>query len=511
MHRLILAAADSAPAPIWGTEFLSTVGEFALLALLIGAALVLLAREQRRLVLLPIVFLFLSASLYVLSMLFSGIGMMSVFGFLAELLLFAAVGRICFVLAVTILQRVLRWSPQKIYLDVCMAVIYVMVLVPVLSKAGLKTSELVTGTTLITAILALAMQSTLGNIFAGIALHLQHPFELGDWIQFDDKREHIGKVKEISWRATTVVTLDSVEVVIPNSKLAEMPLTNFMRPERHSRRSIYFVCPYSVPPARVHEVVLNAIVGARGVVETPAPTIVTNAFTDRGIEYWLRFFTELLDIRDGIDGGVRDRVWYSLNREGITMPPAVHQVELTETSPELNEATARHRLERHEKILQEISLCQGLPETAFQILARESQMRRYLPSEVIIRQDDPGMELFVVSTGTVSVSVMKAGNASVEVTRLGPGDYFGEMSLLLGDPRTTSVTAISECELLVIGKQAFADAFAESPQITATISKTIAARRVELDSRLAQGTARTTQDDEVESLMMKIQKYFGIV
>jgi len=486
----------------------TTLIEMGMLVILILAALAVLPGPRRQLAIQPIVFLALAATLLGISSLFSHLKMDWFFQIVAEFLLLTAVVRTSFLCLVIILQRVLNWSPQKIYLDICLVAIYLVVLVPLLSNAGLQTSDLVTGTSVLTIVLGLALQGTLGNIFAGIAINIHHPFAVGDWIQFDDKREHIGKVKEISWRGTTVVTLDAVEIVIPNTKLAEMPLTNFNRPERYSRRSIYFVCPYSVPPGRVHSAILNAIVGAKGVLEHPGPSVVTNAFTDRGVEYWLRFFTEQLDIRDSVDGGVRDRVWYALQREGITMPPAVMNVELKQLPSEDAEIPTREQL--HERVLRATSLSQGLPDKALAVLARESKFRRYHTNEVIIRQHDPGKEMFVVQTGTVSVVSARPGSAAVEITRLGPGDYFGEMSLLLGEPRSSTVTATSECELLVIDQHAFASALAQSPEMTDTLSRTVAARQKELGNRLESEAAPVTLDDRASSLLARIQKYFGV-
>ena len=487
-----------------------TAANLGLFLVMIAVILLLSQREQRRVVVQPIIMMLLSGFLLGLAQLFAGWEMHTTLRLVGEFCLYAAVGHAGFLLVIVALRRAFRWSPQKIYLDIVMAAIYVMIAFPVLSKAGLKTSDLVTSTALITGILALAMQGTLGNIFAGIAIHLHHPFDVGDWIQFNDKREHIGKVKEISWRATTVVTLDSVEVVVPNSKLAEMPLTNFKRPERWSRRSIYFVCPYSVPPAQVHAIVLDAIVGSRGVLTSPAPTIVTNTFTERGIEYWLRFFTEDMDTRDGVDGGVRDRIWYSLDRQGISMPPAVHKVEFTEVSVESKQAMAQNEIQRREGILRGLSLCQGLPESALEIMARESRISRYLPKEVIIRQNDSGSELFVIQAGSVSVSATEgSATTSVVLTRLGPGDFFGEMSLLMGDPRSATVTADSACELLVIDKKVMAAVFASAPDLVNTISNSVASRKENLITRLAETRENEPKGEEI-SVLVKIKKYFGI-
>ncbi|WP_373650081.1 cyclic nucleotide-binding domain-containing protein [Schlesneria sp. DSM 10557] len=507
MDSNIIAAPDIAAAAsqIFSPTILREMG---MLVFLIVAALIVLPRPQRRLAVHPIVFLVLAATLLGISSLFSHLQMDGFFRLLAEFLLLTAVVRTCFLCVITILQRAMKWSPQRIYLDICLVLIYGVVLVPLLSNAGLKSSDLITGTSVLTLVLGLALQGTLGNIFAGIAINVHHPFAVGDWIQFNDRRDHIGKVKEISWRGTTVVTLDSVEIVIPNTQLAEMPLANFMRPQRHTRRSVHFVCPYSIPPGRVHSTVLNAIAGSRGVLAEPAPTIITNAFTERGVEYWLRFFTDQFEIRDSVDGGVRDRVWYALQREGITMPPAVMNVQLQQLPTE--ETPVPTREEIHERVLRGASLSQGLPDKALAILARESKLRRYHANEVIIRQYEPGRELFIVHTGTVSVASARSGSAAVEITRLGPGDYFGEMSLLLGEARSGTVTAVTDCELLVIDKPALAAALAQSPEMTDTLSRTVAARQKELGDRLDVGTAPENLDERASSLLAKIQKYFGV-
>src|SRR4029077_18156308 len=81
-----------------------------------------------------------------------------------------------------------------------MALIYLAIGLTVLSEAMLAPAELFQGSAILTLIAGLSLQSTLGNIFSGLAIQIQKPFDVGDWIQFDDKREHIGKVREINWR-----------------------------------------------------------------------------------------------------------------------------------------------------------------------------------------------------------------------------------------------------------------------------------------------------------------------
>jgi small-conductance mechanosensitive channel/CRP-like cAMP-binding protein len=406
------------------------------------------------------------------------------------------------------LRRALGFSLDKIFLDILMGLVYLVIVITVLSLAGVETAELFQGSAIVTLIVGLSLQSTLGNLCSGLAIQMQRPFEVGDWIQFDDKREHIGKVREINWRATTAVTLDEVEVIIPNSKLADLPLTNFTKPERWARRSIYFTCPYAAPPKRVHSIVMTAIRGSWGVLEHPAPSIVTNAFTERGVEYWLRFFTVEFDKRDGVDGEVRDRVWYSLNREGIIMPVAAHDVRLRQVSRESEQEAAGNEAQSRERLLRAVPLFARLPAESLSQLALASRLAPFMANEAIIRQGDEGSELFVVQSGEVVVSVHGQSGQDAELQRLGPGAFFGEMSLLAGDRRAATVRSTTSCELLVIDKPALAAVFERAPDLVEVISQIVASRSAEKSARLAELPAAVAAAKE--SLVSRAKRYFGI-
>lgn len=504
--NLILAAPPERLS--WLHHAPETAGPTAVAALVLLALLVaVLRREQRRQAIQPAVLLLLGVLILLLEEVVVD-SLARSMPAIALLFLYASISRSAFLLVVSILARVFQLQFQKIFLDVVMALVYVAIGFAALSIAEVKPGDIFAGSAVLTVVMGLALQSTLGNIFAGLAIQLHQPFDIGDWIQFDDKREHIGKVRESNWRATTVVTLDEVEVVIPNNKLAELPLTNFNRPERWSRRSIYFVCPYSVPPREVHKIVLEAIVGSFGVLEKPVPTVVTNAFTERGVEYWLRFFTVEMDRRDGVDGGVRDRIWYALGRHGIAMPVAVHDVELRHSSPETDKAAADREVVRREAILRSVPMFGGLPGDAMARLAAASRIARFMKGEIIIRQGDEGSELFVVDSGQTAVSIRGTSDQDAHLQTLGAGAFFGEMSLLAGDRRAATVRAAEDCELLVIGKPALAAVFEHQPGFVQEISETVATRQAEMATRLAQLPGAMAP--QKEPLLARVRRYFGM-
>src|SRR5690606_13193402 len=155
-------------------------------------------------------------------------------------------------------------------------VFYAAVALVVLRAAGVELGSLLTTSALLTAVIGLSLQDTLGNLFAGLAIQAQQPFEVGDWIQHDPTdQETMGRVVEINWRATRVLTVDNVEVTIPNGALARASIRNFSRPTAEVRRSVTITVAAHVPPNEVHRLFAEAVAGTPGVLSHPAPDVQT--------------------------------------------------------------------------------------------------------------------------------------------------------------------------------------------------------------------------------------------
>ncbi|NCY02722.1 MAG: hypothetical protein EBX36_07360 [Planctomycetia bacterium] len=387
------------------------------------------------------------------------------------------------VMAVSIWERVSRPMP-RIFLDVLRLLTIAAALVAILFEAGVRAENLFTGSAVLTAVLGFALKDTLGNVFAGLAIHAEHPFEIGDWIQYDTIPAHVGKVVEINWRATKVITLDEAYVIIPNGQLAQASIRNFTKPEPWSRRSIYVIAPYDVSPQRVQRIILDAIRGSFGVLDHPAASVVTNDFKDRGVEYWVRLFTTEFDKRDRVDGMARDRIWYALAREGIEIPVATQQIRLTHLPAppaEPAEAATARRVDS----LRRIGMLQVLNADQLARLAGENVERVFAAGEPVIRQGDPGASLFVIMSGAVEVTVRQGDTPTVRLATLEPGDYFGEMSLMTGTPRSATVTALVESRLLEVGKESFRRLIADMPDLVEGLGRALETRERGRDHALA--------------------------
>jgi small-conductance mechanosensitive channel/CRP-like cAMP-binding protein len=433
-------------------------------------------------------------------------------GPLSILLLLASLARsaVLLVLDVLVGQRLGRPLP-RIVREIVQGLVYAGAALFALHEAGVEPGSILTTSALLTAVVGLSLQETLGNVFAGLAIQLQSPFEVGDWIQFDADPKHIGRVVEINWRATKVITLDEVEVVVPNATLAKAPITTFTKPTRVSRRSVYVAAPYSVPPLEVHRILLEAVADAPGVVEDPAPSVVTNLFGEYGIEYWVRFFTAEFHRRDLVDGGVRDRIWYALRRADVEIPYPHRTIDLHEVT---EESSARELDRLHQgraRALCCVDILKVLSNAERHKLAEHAVHHLYAAGEVVVRQGDDSTELYLIERGEVVVSVDRAGSA-VEVARLGAGKFFGEMALVTGDRRQATVRAVSNCELLSVGRDALRPILEKAPDLAERIGAVLVERQAELEERTA-AAPEARQEREAEAqrdLVKRIRQFFAL-
>ncbi len=403
----------------------------------------------------------------------------------AAFFLTACLGRSAVFLVLQIVNRRLRAQPPRIFSDIAMGLVWGAALLASLHAAGVHPNSVLAGSALITAVIALALKDTLSHIFAGLAIQAQQPFEVGDWIQFDDRPASVGKVMEVNWRATTLVTADGVEVIIPNSRLADNLLHNFSRPQPWSRRTIGVVCPLEAPPGRVHEVILEVLRQQPDIMKEPPPSVLTSNFSEQGVEYQARYYIADFAECERIDSAVRHHLWYALNRHDITMAAPQQGVLLHEDSQAARQRQEKVRLAQRRDYLRQVDVFAGLPEDTLTRLARLAQTRLYAAGEVVVRQGDVGDELFVIHDGEVGVAIREDRGPEVPLRTMGPGQFFGEMSLLTGAPRSATVRALRDCELIVIAKPTFAALLDETPTLVEPIRQTLSRRQREQEEKRA--------------------------
>lgn len=482
-------------------------------AILFVTARSLLPKDDRTRARLPLAYLVFSLVFGALSYLFPPtVGAGRVFSFLHTFFLLASCGRSIVLLGVDVLfGRKTHRAPPRIFRDVTQAVVYVIVLMFTLRAVGVEPGSLLTTSALLTAVIGLSLQDTLGNMVSGLALQMQRPFQVGDWIQFDPDPRQIGRVTEVNWRATTVMTNDLVELIVPNATLARASIRNYSRPSTISRRSVLVQGPYDVSPHRVHEAILAAIAHAPGVLEEPAPIVQTLRFAESGIDYDVKFFTDSFAARDTIDGHVRDRIWYALQRAEIQVPYPHRTVHMHAVSEESRGRSLQQELARRDRILRCVDFLDVLPTEAHRSLAGAATVRLYGPGELIAKQGDTASELFIIDRGEVVVELPREERSPRVVARLGPGKFFGEMGLMTGEERTASVRATTECEVLVLSYEAVQGVLASNGDVIDKIGELLLQRQAELDqARAARDTMAGPMEERSKRLISQIKSFFKL-
>lgn len=481
------------------------IGLIALVRLVLPGASKRLAREPTALLALHVV---TRALLFVLE---PGTTGARIAAAVATVLLLASIGRsaVLLVLEGVVAARLTRPMP-RIFHDIIQGVVYLIMALVALRAAGVDPGSILTTSALLTAAVALSMQETLGNLVAGLAIQMQRPFDVDDWIQFDADPAHIGRVLEINWRATKLLTLESFEVIVPNGTLAKAPIINFTKPTPAVRRSIYFQAPPDVPPHVVRSAVLGALPEVDGVLEQPAPTILISKFEGGNLEYWVRYHTGEFQRRDVIDSTVRERIWYALRRAGVPLGLPNRNVRLREVSSETQAYEDERLAAQREEALGAVDFMRVLSADQRKKLARSTRIHLYGANEPIVRTGEESAEMFIVQSGEVVVLGEDSGGSAVEVARLGPGAFFGEMALMTGE-RTATVRAATPSTLIGVEQGAMKSLLEASPELATIISRAIAERQAARETALSRANEEGADVEERSSqLLGRIRKFFAL-
>jgi small-conductance mechanosensitive channel len=180
-------------------------------------------------------------------------------------------------------------------------------------------------------ILGLSAQTTLGEMFAGIAIALSRPFTVGDWIKIGNLDE--GRVIDMTWRLVRIQTRQRAVINVPNRVAADSPIRNFTRPSKVTRIDdpVYF--DLSLDPTAVEAMLKEAMRNAAGVLSSPLPMVFFFGSKGGLGEYWLRYFIDDYPARDDITERVWKGVVERVRRAGLRIQPPLRQVEYWQGLP----------------------------------------------------------------------------------------------------------------------------------------------------------------------------------
>jgi small-conductance mechanosensitive channel/CRP-like cAMP-binding protein len=389
---------------------------------------------------------------------------------------------------------------RNIFTLVVFAIVFLLIFNRVYSEVNL--GALFTTSAIFGVIIGLALQDTLGNFFAGISLHADRPFQVGDVIVVGPQK-HTGVVEGITWRAVKIRTFQNHIVLVSNSTAAKESIEVCPR-ENLNARLVFFGTLYSDSPAKTIHVVREAIREADNVSQKITPIVrirdLGESSIDWEVKYWLHDYAKYNDT----DALVRQLIWYALRRANVTFAFPTRTLHVARRLPESTVTGPQKEIIDR---LSAVDIFAPLSAEETEKLASAASRHVFAPGELVIRAGDQGSSMFVVHNGRVQVQVSDGGKPR-PVAMLSEGAFFGEMALFTGEPRTANVVAMEETEVLEIGHGAMKHLFETNPDLAEAISWTIAERRAGLQASSQQAPDST--EAESAGLLSSIKRFFGL-
>ena len=402
----------------------------------------------------------------------------------------------------------------RIIEDLAITILYAIYGLTQMRVLGVDLTGIIATSAVITAVLAFAMQDTLGNVLGGLAIQLDNSVRVGDWIRVDDL---VGRVTDIRWRSTAIETRNWETVVIPNSALMKTKFVILGRREGAPLqwlRDFGFMVDPAVPPARVISLVEEEMreILIANVARAPAPSCVLVDFEAGNLLYKLRYYLTDLAEDELTDSAVRVHLFASLQRAGVRLAEEQRTVHAVAKDEAHAETVRQRELARRLQMMKSIDLLSPLSDEERVVIAERLQYAPFARGDVITKQDSIAHWLYIIAFGEAEVRYEQPGRAPRVIGSVRAGQFFGEMGLLTGEPRNATVVARTDVECYRLDRASFQGLLLARPEIATDVSRVIAARKPGLETARAEAALdmANPQPPSQPDLLERMRRFFGL-
>lgn len=340
-------------------------------------------------------------------------------------------------------------------------------LVAIVAAAGylleLPVKGLLATSGVVAIVVGLALQSTLSDVFSGIVLNTTKPYQVDDWIVIDGVE---GRVLDIDWRATHLLTSAGSTAVVPNSVAAKAKIVNLSRPSNVHGVSISIQVPNHIRPQRVLDALDRTLQGSSSLLLDPAPKAVLKDAGETLSEYVASGFITELGKKSEVRNQMFDLAHRHLEAAGISR----------QLDGVIEPAT------RARGLLDEVKIFRSLSEAERDQIAQAMVAQQYAAGQTVLALNEIPDYLMLIGTGVVSARVDN-GSAPIEAGRMGPGEVMGEQSVLADTPSQATFTTLTSCVIYRIDKALVRHCMQQRNEVGQALNKLQAVRQH--SSRLA--------------------------
>lgn len=366
-----------------------------------------------------------------------------------------------------------------------------------------KITSLLASTGVIAMIIGLAIQINISNIFSGIAIAMEQPFALDDWVKIGDFDE--AKVVGMNWRTTQFQKRDNTIMSIPNSEVGSASLINYQQQGNVYELLIRLHVDPAHDPERVIKIILDVLNLSPLVVKKYKPICRFNGYTEYSGEYVVIPIFCDYSKKNIHKGDIILHIWKELHRAGIRQA-----INLSEFHMIKGKKKGGEKKTNMLSFVEGVDIFKALPKEAKIYLSQCMRHKRYKAGETIVKDGDVANSLFIIVEGTVSINVNVGNGEYIETNRIGAGNYFGEMALLTGAPRTANIVAISDTVICEITRSDIATFVEKYPKINTNFNEKLS-RRIKENEKIIKKNKEIKQKRKESNtdFHKKIMKFFG--
>lgn len=375
----------------------------------------------------------------------------------------------------TLLSRVNRGLQEVIAVSIQYIAIILGVIL-VLQSNGINLSSLTVFAGVLGIGIGFGLQNLASNFFSGLILLFEQTVKVGDYIELGELK---GTIEKITIRSTIVRTEDDVFVIVPNQKFMDNDTINWSYGGRNCRIHVPLTVAHETDLLELTEALFASARNEPRVLSDPAPDVWFDGFGENGLNFQLLIWIDDPDNNEVIRSSLNFRIAHELKTRNIkiplpqrdlwirnwpdfgqsipsalaiqTVPPALalDPVPLAGVngSPVPPYAFSTYSLR---DLLRRISFFENCSDAELIAIIASGYRNEYSADEIIFQENDPSESFYLILSGSVEIYSEKSGQ---QIAILKEGDFFGEIAVLVGTPRTATVRTLSNCILFVIDRK----------------------------------------------------------
>jgi potassium-dependent mechanosensitive channel len=409
-----------------------------------------------------------------------------------------------------------------------------------LQTAGINLSSLTVLAGTVGIGFAFGLQNLTSNFVSGLTLLFEQPIKVGDYVEIDGL---LGTVEKISMRSTIVRTPDDLFVIVPNLRFVEQNIINWSYHAPRCRIHIPVSVAYGSDSVLVTEALLAAARRESLVMSSPAPKVWFRSFGESSLDFELLVWIDRPEETEPIRSSLNFLIERELNQRQIDIPYPQRDVHIRnlqeiktvfssiDTSLSILEPAPNHQPNHNSPpspepntpasnrkstpvsnwslrdLLRRVTYFEQCTDLELRQLIEYGYRQLFPIQQVVCRENDPGDSFYIILTGCVEVFSQRTDKY---IATLHAGEFFGEMSLLLGAPRSATVRTLEESTLFIIDRDDLQKLLVNHSGLADQIAQKLAERQQALRDMGLFSADEILSETPLIWMRKRIQTLFGI-